>query len=517
METTEIRSDGTTDSVRSTEQRIGELRRWIWVALWFRATVYSAAVGLWICGCAIMAARLLWEAPITMTLWSLLLLPLLTIAAAFYAARRVPGEWMLRAELDRVNQADGLLMAEGEIALDKWEEIVQGRIKRRPVVSWDTRRALAMFLPAVVFTILTLALPLSWLRNDEPRGGPRLDVAAAVNHLEQQLQTLEDLSVIEKEEVDSLREEINRVEENARGDSPAKTLESLQHAQTQLATLAEQSATKAAETARNAGQLADAADTLSGALQGLPESSLEDAMKELSKLTKEAAEDAEQTGLAGCEGLQEAAEMCDRGLSPGDLKDLAQSLKDCFDKNSDLLNQLAQNGLLDPQILKDAAKRLTPMQIQQIIAELKKCQGGCPIEAADLEEILLEAGIILDKDGEGQCIGAILCAGLPGRGGISRGPGAAKLQFNGETDEQDAIFNNEILTPGGLDTAAGSVRTAITRGGPSEDEERATSVAGGLSGSAGSGGSYTRRILPQHRAVVEDYFNRNRQSTEETP
>jgi len=514
------RSESQADTKRSTSQRISELRRSIWVALWIRATATSFAIGLWICGSVIMAARLLWEAPITTTAWSLCLLPLLAIAAAIYAARRVPGEQKLRAELDRVNQADGLLMAEGEVALDQWETVVAERTKRRPKVSWDFKRSLGMLAFAGVFAILTLVLPSSWLRNDEVQAGPSLDVARTVDRLEKQLQTLEELSIVPKEEIESLREELNRVEKNAEGTSPAKTLESLQHAETHLANLAEEGATEAAETARETGQLADAADAIDGAIEGLPESALEEAMKELAKMTEEAAEDAAQSDAVNSEGLQEAAEMCKNGLSPDNLKDLADSLKDCFNKNNDLLKQLAENGLIDPQILKDALKRIDPQQLQQIIAQLKKCQGGqCP--PGDLEKILEEMGIMIDPNGggdcEGQCIGAILCAGLPGRGGITRGPGAAALQFNGETDEQGAIFNNQMMTPGGLDADAGSMRTAVTRGGPSEDEERAVSVSGGLSGGAGSGGSHTRRILPQHRAVVQDYFNRNRESTEESP
>lgn len=495
--------------MESTEQQIRELRRSIWMALSIRTAVYSCSIGLWVCGCGVMAARLLWLAPLSTTAWAFALLPVIGVLSVIYAARRVPADWMLRAELDRVNHANGLLMAEGEVPLDRWESVVTEHAKNHPKASWNFRSSIVMLSSAMLFAMLTLLLPSDWLRHVQEPNGPRLNIAEKVDRLEARLETLEELAIVPKEQADSLQKELESVEENAEGDNPAKTLESLKHAETQLAMLAEQGASEAAEKARQTSQLADAADALDQAQKEMSPSALEESMKELAKMMQEAAEESKS--------LEEAAQLCEDGLSADELAQLSDALGDCFKENSDLLKKLAENGMIDPKMLKDAAKRLTPEQIQQIAEQLKKCENGCPGDAGDLEKMLEEAGIAIGEGEEGECIAVILCAGMPGRGGISRGPGAARLDFSGETDEQGAIFKSEMITPGGLDKTAGSVRTAVTLGQPGSTEERAASVAGGLTGQAGSGGSHARRILPQHRTVVQDYFKRNRESMKESP
>jgi len=496
-----------------TDRRIAGLRRSIWLTLWVRALVRVSALLLWVCGCGIMAARLLWSAPLSWTLWSLVVVPVAAIGCAVYASRRVPAVWMLRAAIDKSSQANGLLMADGEVSLENWAGRFDERAVRVPKISWDFRGALGMLSMAAVFAAVTLLLPSDWLRRPVVPIGPELDIARNVQQLDERLATLEEVAMISPEDAEVLREDLREVQRSAEGDNPAKTLETLDHVKSHLKTLAEEGAAEASETARHVADLADAAEALDQAAEEMDPAILEEAMEQLAKLTKQA--NSECQGISS-DDLEKAAKLCENGLDAETLRELAETLKDCLEGNEDLLRKLAESGLIDPNRIAGACQRLTPDQIRRITVQLRKCQGGpCP-PSEELEKLLEEAGIILgDCQGDEDGITLALALGpcLPGRGGVSRGPGAAVLEFDGETPEQKESFKNEILTPGGLDDQARSMRQAISRGGPGEDEQRELSAGGGLAGNAGSGGAHVRQILPGHRTVVQGYFGRDSETT----
>ncbi len=97
----------------------------------------------------------------------------------------------------------------------------------------------------------------------------------------------------------------------------------------------------------------------------------------------------------------------------------------------------------------------------------------------------------------------------PGRGGVTRGPGAAKLNYDNEVKEEGLKFKEHEL-PEGAVTALKSQVVAVSRGSPEKDAKPGDAGSGALAGSASGGGSAnTQTVLPRHRGAVERYFERS--------
>ena len=182
--------------------------------------------------------------------------------------------------------------------------------------------------------------------------------------------------------------------------------------------------------------------------------------------------------------LAELAELCDQlSLSPEDMAKLMKELP----------NQ--------PQ--------LSPEEIQKLIEKLKQ-QGKT---ARQLQAKLSEKGLTKGKkpgegegEGEGEEMEAMLMQmGMPGNGGIDRGPGAAPLDMSGKTEDFTGTFKEEKLEALMnkedsflLDTQA--VKPDVK---PSDMEAgRAGSLQGGDTAIRQNRG----RIHPQHRNAIKEYF-----------
>ncbi len=97
----------------------------------------------------------------------------------------------------------------------------------------------------------------------------------------------------------------------------------------------------------------------------------------------------------------------------------------------------------------------------------------------------------------------------PGRGGTTRGPGAAKLTFGEKTEENKHKFKEEALPPAAVSSLKQTQVQAITRGTPGK-ETAGDAESGALAGSVAGGGSANSQVvLPRHRGSVERYFDRS--------
>jgi hypothetical protein len=92
---------------------------------------------------------------------------------------------------------------------------------------------------------------------------------------------------------------------------------------------------------------------------------------------------------------------------------------------------------------------------------------------------------------------------------VTRGPGAAKLQFGKGTPEDEVKFKEETLPDADVASLKRSQVLAVSRGTPGNEPPAAAAGSGALEGSAAGGGSAnTQVVLPRHRGAVERYFDR---------
>jgi hypothetical protein len=91
---------------------------------------------------------------------------------------------------------------------------------------------------------------------------------------------------------------------------------------------------------------------------------------------------------------------------------------------------------------------------------------------------------------------------------VTRGPGAAKLNYDNETKEDGLKFKEQELPEGAL-TSLKSQVIAVSKGAPEKEPRPGEAGSGALAGAATGGGSAnTQTVLPRHKGAVERYFER---------
>ncbi len=224
----------------------------------------------------------------------------------------------------------------------------------------------------------------------------------------------------------------------------------------------------------------------------------------------------------------------------GNQLDAAQKSFNALQKHSDELSadtkdklaaefQAALAGLqanelkLDPELMKKLSqidpkslKSLTKEQAEQLKEAMKKCEGACKSCAGGGKEggkpgflgdgegqddaEMAELMKLLEGQGEGE-------GDKPGRGGVSRGPGAAPL-FLGENESRLGTNNQEAARNPDLSRAT----PADLIGLGDKKHEVDTSAVGPQAGGEGSGGAggeqvWKESLSPAERAVLKRYFS----------
>jgi hypothetical protein len=219
--------------------------------------------------------------------------------------------------------------------------------------------------------------------------------------------------------------------------------------------------------------------------------------------------------------LRRNADLLDSKLTAEALGELAGLLG----KNDINLKQLADH--LNPELIKALGQqKLDPEQLKKLSDVLRHTSA----DLARQMEKLHKAGLIdaetlsrCRRAGECDCEGLAsflrdnkqfsltdlksLCKG--GKGGVTRGPGAAPLTWRKPNGKDEAQFKEEVLPPGAVD-AMRSTSLQEVRGKNIVHRKTADPAASGAlaRASAGSGSANTEVLLPRHRAAVERYFER---------
>jgi hypothetical protein len=476
------------------EKVIDRLRFWLAGLLVLKHGVPLLTAWAFLWGAAVLVLRATLGVPPWPLLWGLAAAPLAIAPAFFVAARRLPGRTALRALLDRRSGCGGLLMAAEEQHLGRWQAALPEILL--PRVRWHGLRACALLAMAGSFVLVAFLVPAGFANLQT---GPTLEVGREADKLAKRIEVLKEEAVLDPARADSLAQKLDQVREQASGKDPVKTLEALDHLQevtSQAAKEAEQSAVRKAEEMTRAEALAEA---LKEAGPDLSPQRLAEAMNELAALTKKAAE--ENDVLRKRLDPKTAKVLASASLDPETLKKLSRAMREGKTDLAERLAKLQKAGLLDREALERLAKcgecsgeALTSLLKEgagkMSVAEMVGLCEGCNKEA--LADFLRE------------------CQGnKPGRGGITRGPGAASLTFGKPTSEEGFKFKEEVLPPSSLEALKKSKVINVGRVAPKVGDPIAPAEAGALAGAAvGGGAANTQVVLPRHRAAVERYFER---------
>jgi hypothetical protein len=397
------------------------------------------------------------------------------VVGLIMARRQTPALSKIRALLDRHTQQGGLLMAEEFADVGQWQLPTS---IAAPSVRWQGGRAWALFLSAAAFLAIALLIPVRFAAMNSERP---LDVARQTEEIAEQIEALKQQEIIEPDRAESLEAKLDELRADASGEDPAKTWEALDHLQDAIAKTAQEATEKIAESSTQLGQ----ADALSKALMedagALDSKLLTESMKELSGLTKAAAED---NRLFDGELSQETLDALKAGtLSKEQLKQLSSAIAKAKGELAKRLAELREAGLID-------------------LKTLKECENAGQCDSAGLADFL-------SKHGADMSVADMLAAwNDPARGGVTRGRGDAPMTWSDGTSEQGAKFKEQLLSPSALAGLKDSQLVGRSVGAP-QVEKGGASQSGALSGANSGGGSaFTQTVLPRHKRAVKRYFER---------
>ncbi len=432
----------------------------VWIMLWA-----AVVVGL----------RAAFQMDRWLFLWGV---PGLAAAAAvgtWLALRKLPPTGALRAALDRHARLGGLLMAAGDADLGRWTPRVE--TVPEPALAWQPGRQVGLLAAGIAFLLAALLVPDRGL----PSGGRSLEIGEEIRTLTEKLEVLKEEEIVPPDRAESLENDLESIRREAQGTDPAKTMEALDHLDRSFAKAADDAVEQAIQEAHSAGRMEELAEALQAAEAQMDPKQFSEAMKELGNMAEEAADESERLAERLSEELQEG--LGEGELTEEQLQELAEALGDCKACQQGLLERLAEAQLIDP----DALRRLA--------------------EAGEFDPDALAEALAECEDGD--ALAALLAGALPGRGGITRGPGPAAMTWQDPVARGDAQFQEKVLPPGAAGSLEESRLAGISVGDPTAAESGGGSRGGALgSARAGGGEAQTQVILPRHEKTVQRYFTR---------
>ncbi len=421
-------------------------------ARFFNRFVRLAAPGVVAILTAIFLSRVLW----TPFFHAIYALPVWLIGVAGYLAHErelwaVPrGRADALADVASGNR--GLYMSLREAGGTDWNPRVTGgdvRLRGRFPV-----RATAC--AALLTALLVAVLLMPDLRAEEDRGPkartPVEELAAVVEELKQN-------DLAEEEYLEDARDLVRRLQEQETRALKPEDWQSLDRAREELKRQAAESYSR-----------------------------VEQQAEEIEALQREL----EAKGTLTPEQARQASELL-QGLKAGDLKELNARLQDGKPISPEMLKNLRQ-------ACKSGQCRFSEKQLEAL-----KCL---------LEEAKLKQG--QDKGACKECLAALgfseeelaaLCQGtLPGRGGVTRGPGSAPILHAGNTDPEMGEFKARTFSADAGDPSVGMGYTVAPP--DAEDEEPVPGVPGEVRqfGPGNERITWHSRLLPRHNEVLRNYF-----------
>jgi hypothetical protein len=465
------------------EQVLRRLRRRIAALLILKHAVTFLTAWAFAWGTAVLVLRVtLAFSPLDL-LWGLAAVPVLLALAAVLALRRLPSASAVRAVLDKASGCGGLLLAAAEQDLGGWRTRLPPAAGLR--VRWHGGRAWTLLAAGALFLVIGLLFPERLVAVAPARS---LEIGKDVERLAGQIQVLKETAILDPARAESLQEKLSRLKEHASGADPVKTLEALDHVQNLAAKAAKEAAEGAVQKTERLAKAKALAEGLHRAAGQINPQVQAEAMAELAALAQQAA--AETDLLDKHLDAQTLKDCKARKLSAEQLKKLADALRGGKQDLAGMVEKLRRANLIDPEAL---AKCLEAGHCDSTaLAEMLKHGSG----KESVSELLSRCQAKSERD-------------MPGRGGVTEGPGAAELTWGEKSSPDGTKFKEETLPPAAVTALKQSRIVGLGKGAASVAQGGEPSQPGALGQApAGGGSAHTPVILPRHRGAVERYFER---------
>jgi len=457
---------------------VNRLRLKVAFLLVARKFLHYLTVLAFLFGLVIVIVRVSISIPRLYLLWGLWCIFPILIFAVYQGVHQTPSRGQFCALFDAKNNSGGLLMADEEFNLGAWHQRLVS--VSQPDLKWHSSRSVGLFSLALVFVVVSFLLPQRYVNISSAR---TLDISEDVEELHLKIETLKEESIISEQVADEFVQQLEQLEDSSSVYEPAKTWEALDHLEQTLEKNAQEFASSAVRQTEAVTQTQTLAEGLYNDGAALDDNLLAEAMSELFAMLQSHTENNEMLKNALSSEVMNA---CQAGiLSPEQLKQLLEELKNNKAALSGCLGRLCQAGLIDQKLLK-------------LCEKLGLCDSSALI--AFLNENASKMGFS----------GALsMYCQTPGRGGISRGRGDAPLTWMEPSSEEGIRFKEEVLPPASLNALKDSRQLGISVGVPQIEKEGGSQVLDVLSTSKrGEGQTIIQTVLPRHRSAVKHYFER---------
>jgi hypothetical protein len=372
------------------------------------------------------------------------------------------------ALLDRKLNAGGLLMTLAETPDEIWHQRLS-QLEQQWSDSIPKVRPVRFGKFLALPLLFAVAAGLAPLRKSADLSSPPTIRQQVSYQLQEMLDVLEDADALQEKEKEELREEIEKlVEEAQQKPLTHEKWETVDALRERLKMRLDTSSQTVSKAQHAVGMLADAGSDqgqkLSIERSQRLEQDLQDALKKLAR-----------NGAFSKSGTAQQGDS----------------------KRMNNLKKLLQNGRLklsqNPAERKEQLKCLGEFLKQESdkLAQCRKCFG---------ERESLGTGGFNKSDTETD-------SNRPGRGGINQGRGDAELTWGKESDQRNTKFQEVVLPPGFLDDLNKESLGTTAVAPEVQPADSAPRNSSRLLDPASGKATWNRKLRPRHRGVVKNYFD----------
>lgn len=449
-----------------------------------RHIISGLSLSAFLGGAAVLAIRISWGKALQGT-WSGIIAAIGLAAVIAYslvrAFSKIPSMQVLRSLFDKTNRCGGLLMASSETDIGPWVQHITA--VQSPGIQWNGRRFGLIFLSAIIFLSFSFLVPQRYVT---PRSVSRLEISDQTQQAKEQIKILEEEQILNEETSQDMIQKIDHIEQTASGREPVKTWEALGHLQDQLKKTAEEASVEMLAETEALARTETLAQALNQMAADLDPQALEAAVSELTRITQAMLQQNEALQKALDDSL--AAALAQSQLSPEQLEALRKALGGRKAELSQCMFRLCQAKLADLKLMQLCEKK-GQCSAEGLLTLLGNCQGGSEAKEA--------IALFMNNP----------------NWGIDRGRGDAPMVWSDPSSQEGTAFQEQVLPAASLEALEDSQLAGVSISAPSPEETDESQQSGNLrAAEAGSGQAVRQVILPKHKAVVKDYFQRDNET-----
>ncbi len=416
-------------------------------------------------------------------------IPIGLLISIFHIGRNPISEKKLIAILDSYNNAGGVLISAEETGDQQWEPKL---CKEYKIPGLKLHLSNHIFLLLLSFLFL-----IAGLRIDIPSrsviGPTSIDLRNSEQKSTLKIDTLEETGLIEEKSSEELKKALEHIKSESDGLDPSRTFESLDNLENKISREAEKGISELQKHLEALQGLKNLSDKLQKSAEISPQE-LKKAKNEMKEMLEKAMGKDSKADKA-LKQLSDSLNLDNKELSKAS-KNLQEYIKNETQKMKQNAERLMKAKVIDKATFEKLKKA----------GKVKEWDGKTPLKQGEFMFVEGENG----KNGNRGLTPCQSGGNQIGKGGVSRGPGTSKIKHNRISSEHGVKFKDEALPAPTINSLDDSEVVGIGMTAPDVNNEIDANVSSTNWDIKARNNGRTHLVLPKHRAIVRDYFSREK-------